>query len=135
MHKNALYSPRQIFWGTFFGGPFPLLYFLSQNFRGLNRATEAKQTLFIGVPAAIALLVLLLLIPTNISVPVFIACAFAGKQLAQDKQFGNPLVPKAQIIHSNWRVFWGALTWFLVWAAIVVLGIIGLEAIGITIDA
>ena len=60
---GPLYSPRQIFWATFFGGPFALTWLLARNFNALARPAEARQYSVVGVLASLALLVALVMLP------------------------------------------------------------------------
>ena len=77
--SGLLYSPRQVFWASFFGGPFALTYLLSRNFIGQGRRDEARRYLAIGLAASTLVAVLLVMLPGKLSVGVFIGCAFGGQ--------------------------------------------------------
>lgn len=42
--QPPLYSPRQVFWAGFCGGPFALVYLLSRNFQSWARPKKSAAT-------------------------------------------------------------------------------------------
>lgn len=129
--SGLLYSPRQIFWATFFGGPFALTYLLSRNFSGEGQRDKARRYLMIGLAASLLVLVLLVILPGKLSIGVFIGCAVAGQQLARNQHFaGAKVPPEGSRIHSSWRAFASASASFLAWLVVVVLVTLALEAAG-----
>lgn len=40
---RALYSPRQVFWSTFLGGPLTGIHLLTRNFTNLGMPDEARR--------------------------------------------------------------------------------------------
>lgn len=133
--NKTIYTPRQIFWGTFFGGPFALIYLLTKNFKVLEKQSSAQKTVFLGLPLSIALLLLLVIIPMRISTPVFIACAFVGENISRDQQFQKLPIPVEFTLQSTWRVFFVTLACLLAWAATVFLILFCFNMAGIAIDA
>jgi Mn2+/Fe2+ NRAMP family transporter len=133
--NQGIYSPRQIFWGTLFGGPFSLIYFLKKNFQAIGKINEAQKVVSLGLPVTLALLVLIVVIPFKLSTPLFIACAFLGENIARDQQFNNLQIPNELTFESTWKVIGVTIVSLLIWAAIVFLAVVFLEMAGVAIDA
>ena len=133
--SGLLYSPRQVFWASFFGGPFALTYLLSRNFIGQGRRDEARRYLAIGLAASTLVAVLLVMLPGKLSVGVFIGCAFGGQQFVRDRHFaGAKVPPEDSRIHSIWRAFLSASASFVAWLVVVVLLALVLEGAGFKVS-
>lgn len=130
--QPPLYSPRQVFWAGFCGGPFALVYLLSRNFQSLGQAEEERRYLLIGLALSLIILVVLVMVPARLSTGVFIGGAFAGSTLARQQHFGGEKVPpQGTPLHSNWRVFFNTLASFAAWAAAVLALMLLLPAVGV----
>ncbi|MES2613043.1 MAG: hypothetical protein V4679_22520 [Pseudomonadota bacterium] len=129
--QPPLYSPRQVFWAGFCGGPLAPVYLLSRNFRSLGQTEEERRYLMIGLALCIFALVVLVMLPARLSTGVFIGGAFAGSMLARQAHFwGQKVPPQGTPLHSNWRVFFSTLASFAAWAAAVVVLTLTLSAAG-----
>ncbi len=133
--EKTLYTSRQIFWGTLFGGPITLIYLLVQNFRVLEKPKDAQKTLNIALPITLALLLLVVIIPMRISSPVFIACAVAGEGIARNKQFQKSAILEECSLQPTWKVVLVASACLLAWGVTCFLAIFFLEITGFTIEA
>ncbi|MBJ2175877.1 hypothetical protein JBL43_16605 [Aureibaculum sp. A20] len=69
-----LYAANAITMATFFGGPLAAGYLIGENFKALNKPTEGKFALLIGIVASILLLVGMFMIPEHIldNIPNFL---------------------------------------------------------------
>ncbi len=129
--RAALYSPRQVFWAAFFGGPLALTYLLARNFNGLGRDADARRYLLVGFLLSLAILVVLIMLPGKASVGLFIGCAFAGQHMARDLHFGGAKLPaEGTPIHSAWRTTASTVLAFIVWLVLVIVAIMVLDATG-----
>jgi hypothetical protein len=130
--SEALYSPRQIFWAAFFGGPVALTWLLARNFRGLGKPAEARQYRTVGLLGCLAIAAVLVLLPGKLSVGVFIGCAFAGQIISRDQHFGGSKVPpEGTPLRSNWRVFGDTVLALGTWLAVVIAIVLVLSAMGL----
>ena len=62
-----IYSPLQIFFGTFCFGPLAMLYFLWKNFQNMQLFTEARKVMFYGSIFVVVLATCLKLSPSSMS--------------------------------------------------------------------
>ena len=62
-----IYSPLQIFFGTFCFGPLAMLYFLWKNFQNMQLFTEAGKVMFYGSIFVVVLATCLKLSPSSMS--------------------------------------------------------------------
>jgi len=60
---TRLYSPGQIFGAAFFGGPFAAAWLFWINYRAFGKDRSARQSLWIGVGASVALVALGFVLP------------------------------------------------------------------------
>src|SRR5688572_30473166 len=119
---KALYSPRQVFWSTFFGGPLTAIHLLAQNFSNLGKADEARRFRLACFAGSAALLLLLVVLPGSLSTAVFIGLAFGSQQVAREQHFGGAKAPpEGTNIQSSWRAFGALVLWLAVWVVIAVI--------------
>lgn len=137
LQEDSLYSPWQIFWGSLFGGPFALTYFLRRNFQKLEKRLEAQRTLLVGLGSSFGvLLVLMVLTWERVDTAVFIACAVFGKTFSHQRQFNNAQVSSSgHVAHSHWRVLGITLGCLFLWFCAVVSIVLVLEASGFKVNA
>ena len=64
--SDALYSPGQMFFGAFLGGPLAAAWLMSRNYQVLNRAERAKQTLWLGVLVTVLVLMVAFMMPPQV---------------------------------------------------------------------
>jgi hypothetical protein len=129
-----LYTPAQIRFGSFLGGPIAAAYLLRENFLVLDRGPEARTTVVWGVVFVAGLMALLPFLPTrfpNLIVPLLYS--FAAGSVADKWQLQKQAIVDSgkYQIQSNWRVFGMALLSMIAFMLIVVLGIFCLAALGL----
>ena len=102
-----IFSPRQIFLGSYLGGPVAALYYLKSNYKVLNNAVAEKNVLFAGGIFIVLLTVSLLYIPDNfprLAIPLFysgIALLISENlQINREKEATS----KEYRFCSSWRV-------------------------------
>ena len=125
MEKAPVYSPTQISWGSFLGGPAAAVYFLWKNFLTLGNEAAARNTLLWGSVFCGALVVILPFVPEkfpNFLLPV--AYSIGAQQLAQNFQLPTQAIAKSEQygFMSGWKVF-GQAVLFLVVTLVVVFAI------------
>ena len=108
MDKIAVYSLKQVFAGSFLGGPIALVYFLRNNFQVLGNNSAASKTLLWGVLFNFAILAAFPFLPKHFPNSVFpFAYSWAAGAIASAKQLSDESIaslPQFRF-HSNWRVF------------------------------
>ena len=62
---GTLYSPQQIFAASFLGSPIAAAWFIHRNFKTLNTESRGLRTLWLGLAATIALLVVAFYLPKH----------------------------------------------------------------------
>src|SRR4051812_35538525 len=107
MNKTPIYSPKQIFAGSFLGGPIALVYFLRNNFQRLGNNTVAAQTLLWGVLFNIIILAAIPFLPKhfpNYVIPL--AYSWIARGIADANQLNKESIATSLqfCFHSNWRV-------------------------------
>jgi len=128
---TRLYSPAQILGGAFFGGPLAAAWLFWLNYRAFGRDRSARQSLWIGVGATVALAALGMVLPENfpaIALPVAYSLGihYYAKQifarsfeqhLAQSGLKGSWWtvigIAFASVLGVLAAVFTGSLLWFL----------------------
>jgi len=133
MNKLKIYSPNQILLGSFWGGPIAVVYFLYRNYILLNNHKYAKKTILLGSILILVLLGLLPFLPDkfpHMAIPLFYS--LLGKQLASQTQLSKKDIKKNKnyFFESNWKVFGiGTLT-LLIFLAIEIAIMFGLDYMG-----
>ncbi|WP_130619122.1 hypothetical protein [Dyella amyloliquefaciens] len=103
----AIYSPIQIAFGTFLGGPVGLIYFLWKNFVALEKYTYARRCLILGAALIAALWLLLPFLPEKTSgMPFAIAYVITARHIAETYQLTKPAIAEdpRYSFRSNWNV-------------------------------
>ena len=122
INELKMYSPNQVFLGSFFGGPLAMLYFLWANFKTLGKSKEAKYTVIYGIAFALALILFLRFVPEQI--PGAIAqCiySFVALIMVDTLQMSRDEIRATNnySFQSNWRVLAYILGLYLMWLAII----------------
>jgi hypothetical protein len=102
-----VFSPRQIFLGSYLGGPVAALYYLKSNYRVLNNTVAEKSVLFAGGIFIALLTVSLLNIPDNfprLAIPLFYSgiALLISENLQINKK--TEATSKKYRFCSSWRV-------------------------------
>jgi hypothetical protein len=129
----VLYSPAQVGWGSFFGGPFATVYLVHANFVALGRRAAAGRTLLNGVPMALLLLGLIMFLPGNrVATPLYALLGFAANQFVKERQLRHDAIATAPHLdfHSNWRVVAVIVVGLLAVFALSMAGLYVLESLG-----
>jgi hypothetical protein len=129
-----LYTPSQVRAGSLLGGPIAAVYFLTTNFRVLERSREARTTVFWGIAFVVGLMALLPFLPgrfPNYVLPLLYSIA-AGA-VAEHRQLQKQAIVDSETyrIQSNWRVIGLALLFLLTFMLIGVVELFCLNAIGL----
>ncbi len=102
-----VFSPKQIFLGSYLGGPVAALYYLKCNFKAMNNKTAENYILYIGSIFITLLTVSLLYIPENIprmAIPLFYSgiALLISEQLQINKE--KETTSKDYHFSSSWLV-------------------------------
>ena len=131
---GKLYTPAQIRAGSFLGGPIAAIYLLRENFRVLDRASQARTTLVWGVAFVVVLMAVLPFLPThfpNYLIPLLYSIV-AGSVAEKWQLPKQAIVNSGKYgIHSNWRVLGMAAAFFMVLMVILVLEMFCLISLGL----
>ena len=107
MEKKPVYSPKQIFAGSFLGGPIAMVYFLRNNFQNLGNTSAATQTLWWGILFNIAIVASLPFLPSrfpNYVIPI--VYSLTARRIASAKQMEKESIAASTefCFQSNWKV-------------------------------
>ncbi|MBU0913150.1 MAG: hypothetical protein KKF22_11475 [Gammaproteobacteria bacterium] len=112
MSNKEFFTPKQVYLGSFLGGPFAAAYYVSENFRSMGKAELAKLSIVISVVVSIALFVLVYQLPENFPYTI-IPIAYSGLAASVTWKLQ---VTKEEIdavesysFRSNWKVFFSSL--------------------------
>jgi hypothetical protein len=130
---SRLYSPGQVAFAAFLGGPFAGAWFIAANQRALGRGQRATTALVLGGVATALLIGLAVILPEDVPTLVFtlgvcgaaaaIAHQMFGADLQRHKDAGGEL--------GSWgRVVGFGLLWGVAVAAVAVGVVVGLVAAG-----
>ena len=111
-YVTKLYSPEQVAFGVFLGGPVGLIYFLRANFRALGNDAAASKTVIYGLLALSGGLAVALILPDNFPGVVFsIIYIFAARTVAEKHQKTKKAIADSPEygFQSSWKVFGLAL--------------------------
>ena len=86
---EALFSPVQIFFGAFLGGPLASAWLMSRNYLALERAERAKQTLWLGVLFTVLVLMVAFMLPETVPNAVWPIAYSIGIYYYGKNQFGE----------------------------------------------
>lgn len=85
--RVRLYSPAQVMWAVFLGGPLAFAVFLHANFRQLDNPRLARGMLFGGFPLAVAYWAVLTLLPEGFPAwLVFLSVVMLARHIARRQQ-------------------------------------------------
>ena len=107
MTPTPIYSPRQVFGGSFLGGPIAAVYFLHRNFQTLHNGDAARRTLWWGVVFNVGLIALIPFLPERFPNYVLpLAYSWAARGIATSKQMSKETIASSPefSFYSNWRV-------------------------------
>jgi hypothetical protein len=129
-----VYTPRQIFLGTFLCGPLAGLWFIKCNYEALGKPELAKKAIHWGSAASALILTLMPVLPVNFPAIVLpLAYALVARQVAESTQ-----VPTSAFAgsgqyeaHSNWSVARHGAIAFTVLLAIAFVFILTLSSLGL----
>lgn len=107
IEKTRVFSPMQVFAGSFLGGPAAAVYFLWRNFLSLEKGREARLTLLWGIVFNIAVLGSLPFLPQrfpNYVIPL--AYCLAARVVVETLQFKKDAIASSSrfAFESGWRV-------------------------------
>ncbi|MEO9211497.1 MAG: hypothetical protein ABI208_10385, partial [Ginsengibacter sp.] len=66
---QKIYTVREIWFGTFFGGPLAAGYLIAENFKAFNENDKAKKTWIYAIIVTVIIFGILFLIPENENFP------------------------------------------------------------------
>jgi hypothetical protein len=87
--SDALYSPGQMFFGAFLGGPLAAAWLMSRNYLVLARADRAKQTLWLGVLVTVLVLMVAFMMPPQVPNAIWPILYSLGIYSYATHQFGE----------------------------------------------
>lgn len=138
MDKTKVFSPKQVFFGSFLGGPVTPVYYLRQNFLALSKLEDARLTLIWGVALNLVIFVTLPILPArfpNYVVPL--AYCWLARSIAESRQLSKAAIANSTQFEfaSNWQVTRIALVslvttvaaWFSIWIPLAYFGVIKLD--------
>ena len=123
--QREIYSPLQIFFGSFFLGPFAMLYFLWKNFYNMNRPVEAKKVIQYGFVFIVILTTCLQLSPAGMNqlvpgliVPFFYA--LTALQISTSMQINKKEIKTSLnwAPQNIWSVLGFGLLFYLPWIGV-----------------
>ena len=120
---TPVYSPGQIAFGSFLGGPLAMIYFLMSNFGALGQKVNQFKTIVFGGGAVVLMLYVLPDLPDGVPASVFsVVYALIGMNVAAKMQMTRDHIAdsKEHDFQSNWRVIAITLLCFVVFLAFVV---------------
>ena len=121
---KPIYSPKQIFLGSFVGGPIAAVYFLRKNFLTLENDAAASQTLLFGIIFNIAFISLMIVLPKNFpNFVVPLGYCLVAQSISQSMQFKKESMTASSEFHfeSNGKLVGIALAYFLATCALWIL--------------
>ncbi len=122
-----IYKDREIYVGTFLGGPLVAGYLIAENFKNFNEPDKARKTLIYSIIATIIIFGGIFLIPDTVKIPnqiiplIYTGIAYLLVHRFQGKQITSHIDTGGQI-YSWWRTIGVGLIG-LAFTLIVVLGI------------
>lgn len=134
MSEIKIYSPNQILFGSFWGGPVAVVYFLRNNYISLNNDEYAKKTLIVGSLFILALCGILPFLPENFpNMVIPLAYSFFAKQLSVTTQLSKEAIENNEnhTFESSWKVLGVGTLALLLFLLIVMIVMLILNFIGI----
>lgn len=130
---QKLYSPAQIFLGSYIGGPLSATYLLKKNFDNLGKHNEARNTLASGLLFSAVIVFILPFLPEktpNSLIPLIYTGVAQGIALQYQLKKNEIKESKIFTFQSNWRVLLITLIGLITFLAIIVLIMFWLEKTG-----
>jgi hypothetical protein len=107
--RIKIYSPNQVAFGSFVGGPLAAMFVLWSNFRALGNDLGARQTLIWGALFVLLLLIVLSFLPDRFPGQMGIPVAYtvAARSFAEKYQLSKSAIQESEqyAFQSNWNVF------------------------------
>lgn len=107
MQIKKVYSPWQVFAGTFLGGPLAAIYLVWQNYNQLGRNEKLQPTIIWGIVLTLCFVGISLMLPGQIwGIPLTVAYSAMAQTWVNKDQLTKPQIQEHQQLsfHSNWRV-------------------------------
>jgi hypothetical protein len=110
MDKTEIYSPNQVFVGTFLGGPLASILMLKRNFVALGETVAAKKTIIWGIVLSVgpvgALYVIQKSLPQNATSAMPLVISFISQSIARHRQLTKDAIRNADrySFRSNFHV-------------------------------
>src|SRR5215475_7039667 len=110
MDQIKVYSPNQVAFGTFVGGPVAGAFVLWSNFRAVGNNVGARQTLIWGALLALLLLLVVPFLPDKLpgtGMPIVVALSLTARALADKYQLSKSAIQESEqyAFQSNWYLF------------------------------
>jgi hypothetical protein len=134
MGPTKLYSSNQVKFGSFWGGPVAMVYFLHSNFVALGQPTATRQGLIWGVVFNITLLAVLPFLPDRFPhVVIPVAYSVMAGYIVDTWQLKNDAIGTSELycFQSTWRVFGLGTAFLIAYFAVAAGLLLGLDALGI----
>ena len=128
-----LYTPLQIRFRSFLGGPIAAIYYLKENFSVLGNSAEARKTVFWGVAIVVGMMISIPFLPDRFPHYVIpLAYAYAAGAVAEKWQLGKQAIVDSgkYQFQSNWRVCGLALLLMIAFIGILFVEIFCLVQLG-----
>jgi len=134
VNKINMYSPNQVFGGSFLGGPIAATYFLGKNFQVLQNGSSARTTLILGSLGTILIFLVVPFLPEkfpNTAIPF--AYTFAAYAVASKQQMSKDAIAQSDqhAFESTWKVAGIAVSFMLLFVALMMPRFFFLDYIGI----
>ncbi|MCB2052014.1 MAG: hypothetical protein KDE63_11370 [Novosphingobium sp.] len=132
---KVVYSPYQVFFSTFFGGPIAAVYLLWKNFEALGKESLARRTALWGSVLVLATVAILPALPDKFS-PYLLPAIFGGLAMVIARQYQ---MKKEAIRDSNeyrfasfWRVVAVAVLSLAATFVLIIVYLVILWSLGLT---
>lgn len=131
---KPIFSPGQIAFGSFWGGPFAAVYFLRANYLSLGRYAHAQKMTIVGLLISALIIALIPFLPEkfpNVVLPVLYSVA--ATQLARLTQLCKEDIEYSECYSfaSNWVLFGIATLCLVMFLVIAIAVMFGLELMGV----
>ncbi|MDP1521165.1 hypothetical protein Q8A57_09315 [Porticoccus litoralis] len=116
--QPRLYTPLQVGFGSFFGGPVAMIYFLWQNFKTLDNQSGMQYSLAGGILFNVGLLLFMPMLPDYFpGVVIPFVYSLVALSIAATWQMRKDAIEHSvhYLFQSNWRVFFISIALLVVW--------------------
>ena len=131
--KTLVYSPRQVAFSAFFGGPLAAVYVLSKNYQALGKKRHAKATIIAGGFLTIFLLGILPFLPEKFPHTLIpIAYVVSATQVAEQLQMSKQAITGSEQygFRSNYNILGVCAGWLSIFLVIWVIEVVLLVELG-----